>query len=138
MEKFKYGPLIYNTVEDENDSGNYWWPGLAPVGYDEIGIPIDAKGLQCLPIDCPVHPSYRIQNPVFVEILNDYLPSISEWKKWLEDNFIEASDDQIKRLILKWYSKQRNKSHNFYMLQEVVNSLDEMVEKVWQQEENNL
>ena len=25
MEKFKYGPLVYNTTEDEDDSGNYWW-----------------------------------------------------------------------------------------------------------------
>ena len=138
MEKFKYGPLVYNTVEDEDDSGNYWWPGLPPVGYDETGVPIDSKGLQCLPLHSPVHPNYKIESPVFVDILNDYLPSISEWKKWLEDNFIEANDDQIKRLILKWYSKQNSKSRNFYMLQQVVNSLDEMVEKVWQQEENNL
>ncbi len=47
-EKFRYGPLVWNHIDDEDDSGNYWWPGLSPVKYDEMGIPSDIKGLQCL------------------------------------------------------------------------------------------
>ena len=45
MEKFKYGPLLWNHVDDEDDSGNYWWSGMAPVNYAETGIPVDEKGL---------------------------------------------------------------------------------------------
>ena len=38
MTKFKYGPLVWNHIEDEDDSGNYWWPGLPPVSYDDTEI----------------------------------------------------------------------------------------------------
>jgi hypothetical protein len=47
--KYRYGPLIWNCTTDEDESGNYFWPGLPPVGYDKIGIPIDDRGYQCLP-----------------------------------------------------------------------------------------
>ena len=71
MDKFKYGPLVYNTIEDEDDSGNYWWPGLAPVEYDLMGIPIDSKGLQCLSLQSPLHPAYTIKDSDFNQTLND-------------------------------------------------------------------
>ena len=44
MEKYKYGPLVYNTTTDEDDSGNFYWNGMPPVGYDSMKIPIDPNG----------------------------------------------------------------------------------------------
>jgi hypothetical protein len=37
-EKFKYGPLVWNHVDEEHDSGNYWWSGLPPVNYDDAWV----------------------------------------------------------------------------------------------------
>ena len=135
-EKYKYGPLVWNHIDDDDDSGNYWWTGLAPVKYDEVGIPSDEKGLQCLPISCPVHPGYNVKHSVFSSPLQDHLPSIDEWQTWFEEQFIIIDKTRIQREVLRWYSKQRNKSQRFYRLQERVNSLDEMVEEVWPPEEN--
>ena len=33
-EKFRYGPLVFNSFGEEDDSGNYWWPGNPPVAYE--------------------------------------------------------------------------------------------------------
>ena len=130
-EKYKYGPLVWNHIDDDDDSGNYWWTGLAPVKYDEVGIPSDEKGLQCLPISCPVHPGYNVKHSVFSSPLQDHLPSIDEWQTWFEEQFIIIDKTRIQREVLRWYSKQRNKSQRFYELQNRVNSLDEMREEVW-------
>ena len=135
-EKFRYGPLVWNHVDEEDDSGNYWWPGLVPVKYDEMGIPVDEKNLQCLPITCPVHPGYNIKHFVFNVALQDYLPSVEEWQDWFDNQFIEIDEIRIHREMLRWYSKQRNKSNKFYELQKQANSLNEMVEVVWPPEEN--
>lgn len=135
-EKFKYGPLIWNHVQEEDDSGNYWWPGLPPVEYDREGIPLDNKGLQCLPISSPVHPDYESKNSVFHISINDYLPSLEEWSEWFDEHFIEISEDRIKREILKWYSRQSGKTVEFFKLQENCSTLDEMVKAVWQPDEN--
>ena len=135
-EKYKYGPLVWNHIDDDDDSGNYWWAGLAPVKYDHMGIPSDIKGLQCLPMSCPVHPGYNIKHSVFSSSLADHLPSIDEWQTWFEENYIEIDEARIKREILRWYAKQRNKSNRFYDLQERANSLNEMVDLVWPPEEN--
>ena len=135
-EKFKYGPLVWNFIDDEDDSGNFWWPGLSPVKYDYMGIPVDEKDLQCLPVSCPVHPSYNIKHSVFNLPLQDHLPSVEEWQTWFDEHFIEIDEARIKREMLKWYSKQRYKSDKFYELLEHVNSLNEMVNLVWPPEEN--
>ena len=135
-EKFKYGPLVWNHLEDDDESGNYWWPGLSPVKYDEAGIPIDEKNLQCLPISCPVHPGYNIKHSVFSSTLKEYLPSIDEWQTWFDEHFIEIDEARIKREILRWYAKQNKKSRRFYELQNRVKSLDEMVEAVWPLEDD--
>ena len=45
-------------------------------------------------------------------------------------------EERIKREILRWYSRQRYKSNNFFELQERVKSLNEMVDLVWPPEEN--
>ena len=131
MEKFKYGPLIWDHVHEEDDSGNYWWSGLPPVNYDNAGIPVDEKGLQCLPMSSPVHPNYNIKHSVFNVTLQDYLPSFAEWQSWCDENFIIIDEARTKREILRWYAKQNNKSHRFYKLQESAKSLNEMVDLVW-------
>jgi hypothetical protein len=139
-ERFKYGPLIYDTVDDVEDSdgvGNYWWAGLPPVGYDEMGIPIDSRGLQCLPISSPFHPDHISKDPIYNPYINDYVPSIKEWQTWLDENFIVASTLQIKGFILKWYTKQSTISPRFYELQQNAKNLEEMVELVWPPVENN-
>ena len=136
-EKFKYGPLIWNHVDHEDDSGNYWWPGLSPVKYDDMGIPCDLNGLQCLPISSPVHPDYEPKDSVFNKQIREHLPSEKEWKKWFDEHFIEITSHRIKREILKWYVKQnRVKSENFIKLQANCEMLDEMVEAVWPLDEN--
>ena len=137
MTKFKYGPLVWNHIEDEDDSGNYWWPGLPPVSYDETEIPIDVRGLQCLPMHSPLHPDYESKDFVFNSHINDYLPTIKEWADWFDEHFIEITDYRIKREILKWYVKNSKKvTANFLNLQSKCSSLDEMVEIVWPPEEN--
>ncbi len=62
--------------------------------------------------------------------------SIDEWQDWFDNQFIEIDEARIHREILRWYSKQSNKSQNFYKLQESANSLNEMVDLVWPPEEN--
>ena len=42
------------------NSGNYYWPGKQPVGYDESGIPIDSEGRQCLSFELPVSSLLRL------------------------------------------------------------------------------
>ena len=101
-EKYKYGPLVWNHIDDDDDSGNYWWTGLAPVMYDEVGIPSDEKGLQCLPISCPVHPGYNVKHSVFSSPLQDHLPSIDEWQTWFDEQFIDIDKARIRREILRW------------------------------------
>jgi len=132
VEKFKYGPLLWNHVDDEDDSGNYWWSGLAPVNYDETGIPVDEKGFQCLPLSSPVHPAYTLKHSVFNSALQDHLPSFAEWQSWCDENFINIDETRIKREILRWYSKcDSGRSKQFYTLQQRAKSLNEMVDLVW-------
>ena len=73
MEKFKYGPIIYNCVDEEDDSGNYYWAGEPPVAYDQWGVPVDRHGKQTLPLDCPfTKPSTVISMPgaIFLSVKN--------------------------------------------------------------------
>ena len=136
-EKFKYGPLVWNHMGDEDDSGNYWWPGLAPVAYDNTGIPIDAKGLQTLPLTCPLHPGYAIKDSVFSANINEHLPSIDEWQEWFDEHFIKIDEAWIKREILRWYAKDSKRvTSNFASLYSKCKNLQEMVEAVWPQDEN--
>lgn len=136
MEKFKYGPLIWNHTEEEDDSGNYYWSGRPPVGYDEMGIPIDDKGLQCLPLSCPVHPQYQLKHSVFNYYLREHIPSFAEWASWFDENFITIDEARIKREILRWYAKQPARCTQFNNLKKTANSLNEMVEVVWPPEED--
>ena len=137
VKKYKYGPLVWNTVDEENDSGNYWWPGSGIVAYDKTNIPIDSEGLQCLPMSSPVHPHYEPKDYVFNKQIKDYLPSFKEWQEWFDVNFIEINEDRIKREILRWYVKERPRiSKDFVKLQNSVENIDEMVDAVWPLDEN--
>ena len=135
--KYKYGPLVWNMIDEDDDSGNYWWSGISPIDYDEMNIPIDTMGLQCLPLSSPVHPNYESENSVFNKQVNDYLPSFKEWQEWFDTNFIEINEHRIKREILRWYVKDpRRISKDFLKLQDSVKNIDEMVDVVWPPDEN--
>ena len=136
MEKFKYGPLIYITVNDVDEDGNFYWAGKPPVGYDELGIPIDSDGMQCLPVESPLHPNYEPKNAIFNKTLNDELPSLNEVKVWFDDLFLITSDYQIKKYILRWYSLKRNslKSQSYKNLLSKGLTIKEMIQRIWQDE----
>ena len=79
--------------------------GKVKVFFPKDNIPIDAKGLQCLPMSSPVHPAYALKHSVFNPLIKDHLPSIDEWRQWFDEQFIEIDDARIKREILRWYAK---------------------------------
>jgi len=109
MEQFKYGPLLYNTSESDSDSGNFYWNGLAPVGYDALGIPIDSKGLQCLDaLQCPIHPSYIVpaSNLEHNEFLEVDIPMISSFRTWFSEQFMEITDRALALFVLRWIDLQ--------------------------------
>ena len=88
--KFRYGPLVYNCIADEDDSGNYWWAGNPPVAYEEESgpyrMPVDSFGNQCLPGDCILHPNCRVEEWESVEIFK--VPSLSWCRTWFDDSLI--------------------------------------------------
>lgn len=103
MEKFKYGPLIYNGMWDDDESGNYYWPGKQPVGYDDMGIPVDSEGRQCLPLSCPFHPYFVYKSTKKSQAITYlFLPeNLSCYYDWCNENFINASASTFKRDILR-------------------------------------
>lgn len=136
MEKYKYGPLVYITVDDTDEDGNFYWGGKPPIGYDELGIPIDSDGMQCLPSSSPLHPNYEPKNAAFNKVINDNLPSIEEVKTWFDDLFLVVSDYQAKKYILRWYSLKRPKYKTTAyrnLLAEGL-SIKEMIERIWPDE----
>ena len=109
MEQFKYGPLLYNTSDSDSDSGNFYWNGLPPVGYDKLGIPIDSKGLQCLnAMQCPLHPAYIANQDTFEynEFLEVDIPTLSSFKTWFDDQFMEITDRALAFFVLRWIDSQ--------------------------------
>ena len=103
MEKFKYGPLIYNCVNEEDDSGNYYWPGEPPVGYDKWGVPVDRFERQVLPINCPFHPFYDFPDKKRSLVVNAiYIPtSLKCYFDWCEENFVKPDGILFKRDVCK-------------------------------------
>jgi hypothetical protein len=132
MEKYKYGPLVYNTTHpDDDDSGNFYWPGLPPVGYDELAIPIDEKGFQCLDDSSPLHPHHK---PSLVEphlLIGAQLPTIESVKAWFDDNFLLVSEWEVCRYILRWYNFQPGKTDLYKVLVSESESIEEVIEKLW-------
>ena len=129
MEQYKYGPLTWATIDD--DSGNYYYPGTPPIGYDNQGIPIDERGLQCLDILCPVHPDYQMKDAQFCAAIHDYLPTVKEWTEWFEKEFIDISEERCQREIVRWYNKQSSQTKEFQELASNCSSIAELAEKIF-------
>jgi len=133
-EKFRYGPLIYNHLNDPDDSGNYWWSGTPPVGYEEPSgiykIPIDAQGNQCLPGDCILHPNCRVEEWETFEPFQ--VPSLSWTRSWFEDNFLIISDYDVCRYILRWCGyNYTNSSFQPFIDWKKGKSLEDMIGEIW-------
>tara|TARA_Y100000114_G_scaffold87843_1_gene81204 strand:- start:41 stop:460 length:420 start_codon:yes stop_codon:yes gene_type:complete len=137
MEKFKYGPLIWNSANEDDESGNYFWNGKPPVDYDREGIPIDDEGMQCLPIDSPVHPSWTCNNLflVYNDFLEFEIPSIDSTREWFDDNFLIVSDKQCKKYIIRWIRMNRKALPGFAKMTAGASSLVEMMDRVWPQDD---
>jgi hypothetical protein len=139
MEKFKYGPLIWNCINEDDESGNYFWNGRPPVGYDTLNIPIDERGMQCLPIESPVHPTWQPDQKEFVynEYMRQPIPSIEQAKRWFDDNFLVVPVKQCKKYIIKWLSNNLGIRNEFYLgLRNNSNSLEDVMDKLWPQDEH--
>jgi len=131
MAKYRYGPLIFNFTGEVDDSGNYYWNGLPAVGYDEMSIPIDENGRQCLPVECPLHPAYEPTETVFNHFLQMDLPTLDSFREWFEDNFLMLTDTQLKKYILRWVSFQQTKTPQYFEMQINYSSIEAIIEDVW-------
>lgn len=133
MEKYRYGPLVWNTLVDEDDSGNFYWNGLPPVGYDQDGIPVDKLGKQCLPGVCPLHPDYKPSETEYNEVLKAEIPTFDSVKAWFDDQYIIVEDRDIYFYIFRWFLLQRS-THP--MWKQAKKPVDWMINKIWQLEEH--
>ena len=138
MQKFKYGLLIWNSVNEDDESGNYFWNGKPPVEYDRDGVPIDDDGMQCLPIESPVHPSWQANTNQleYNDFLEFEIPSIDSTREWFDDNFLIVSDKQCKKYIIRWIRNNRKSLPGFVKMTQGVTSLVEMMDRVWPQDEH--
>ena len=111
--KYKYGPLVWNCNNEDDEDGNFYWYGDPPIGYDEIGIPIDSRGFQCLSIESPIHPLYQPKETSFHPILDVDLPTINDFTPWFEEHFLVITPVKIARLILSWYDQQSKQGNRY-------------------------
>ena len=107
VEKFKFGPLVYNCVNEDDEEGNYYWPGNPPVDYDQWGIPVDAHGKQCLGLDCPFHPFHIFEDSETLDIVKNFkIPkSFKVYYDWCEENFLVVTKNHIITDILQKFAK---------------------------------
>ena len=137
-EKFVYGPLVYNYFGEEDDSGNFWWSGAPPVGYEEESgiwrIPIDANGDQCLEGESILHPNCRVEEFEYNEVLEDDFPKLEWCRKWFEENFLIVPDKLIVKYIFRWYliNVCNNDSNRWKHLLKNYNNIEELIEAAWQ------
>ena len=136
--KYSYGPLVWNCTSDEDESGNFFWPGLPPCGYDTSGIPIDERGMQCLPMQSIVHPDYQPTETFYCDVVQSDLPTIASARLWLDDNFLIVTDRQVARLIIRWYDLQVKKTTSSTRIKQIwaklVNTYrtrDRLVDAIW-------
>ena len=136
MKKFKFGPLVWNCVNEDDESGNYFWNGNPPVDYDDMGIPVDQEGLQCLPADCPIHPSWQAnyETKEYNEFLGFEIPTIESTKEWFDENFLIVSDKQIKKYIIRWIRDYKSGSVGYVKLNKDADSLDIIMDRIWPQD----
>ena len=137
-----YGPLIYAKDFFEDDGiANYFWPGSPPVGYNNLGIPIDEEGMECLDLRCPLHPSWMpLKSEMeYIEYLGFSIPSYYPYIDWLKQNNLSCTPEQAKKLLFKWIL---NKSNNdrlrrkikysiLQILRDELISLSELLKRVY-------
>ena len=111
-ELYRYGPIVFYTTPDEEDTGNYYWRGKSIIGYDDMGIPVDEFGDQCLDLECILHPHYKPKELVFNEFLNMKIPTVSSCKAWLDNALLDVSEGDVKKYILRFLFMQ--KEHGMY------------------------
>ena len=134
--KYRYGPLVWNCTSDEDESGNFFWPGLPPCAYDYAGVPIDARGMQCLPTQSIINPSYQPTETFYSEVVKADLPTIASARQWLDDNFLIVTDRQVARLIIRWYEFRVRRATPAYKqlwskLVDKYKTRDRLVEVIW-------
>ena len=131
-EKFRYGPLVFNSFGEEDDSGNYWWPGNPPVAYEQptgvYRIPVDSNGNQCLPGECILHPNCRVEEWESFELFK--IPSLVECRTWFEENFLIVSDYDLCRYILRWCG-HNHKANNEFKSWHKNKTINEMIGEIW-------
>ena len=129
--KYRYGPLVWNCTTDEDESGNYFWPGLPPVGYDEIGIPIDDRGYQCLPNVSIIHPAYIPTETTFHDLINDSLPTINSASTWFDENFLITTPRQVGRFIIRWYDINHKSNTGWESIVNTYQTRERLVDAIW-------
>ena len=136
MKQYKYGPLVYNTSETEDESGNFYWNGLPPVDYDKVGIPIDSNGYQCLDAEqCPIHPSYVVKDSEMDinKFLGVNIPTLDSFRSWFEDQFLVVTDRDLALFVLRWIDLQNESepcSQAVYSKCAKLN-LEEIIDSIW-------
>lgn len=132
-EKYTYGPLVYNCFGEDDDSGNYWWPGNPVVGYEEESgvyrIPVDADGNQCLPGDCILHPNCRVEEWEDHDVLGK-IPSLNWCRAWFEDNFLIIEDWTICKYIVRWIWWNRKNEESWQTFSEG-KSVPKIIGEIW-------
>jgi len=131
MEKYRYGPLIYNCYGEDDESGNFFWTGLPVVGYDADGIPVDRDGNQCLPDECILHPWCHPQEWEWCEYLQTDLPSRTWVRAWFEENFLEIDDYTVCKYIFKWYVHPTRFYGDKTKPFETLTSVEESIKTLW-------
>jgi len=111
-ELYHYGPLIFYSDPEDDQEGNYYWPGEPIVGYDDMGIPVDEYGDQCLNLSCILHPHHKPTGLIFNEFLNMKIPSVLNSKEWFDNAMLDVSEDKVKKYILRFLFIQRD--HGVY------------------------
>jgi len=136
MEQYKYGPLVYNTTNSDDDSGNYYWAGEPPTTYDDYKIPVDGKGYQCLDASqCPLHPDYKVTDTHMEhnEALGCTIPTLDHFNGWFEDAFIKAEPRDLAFFVLRWLNFQPDDSPATSALYEKYAQLDidDIINAIW-------
>lgn len=127
-EPYRYGPLVF--ASEEHPDGNYHWNGLQPVDYDDLNIPIDRTGRQCLPGTCILHPNHVPEQTEWNETLKADLPTVDASREWFADQFLDVSDYNLCRYILRWYwwNHQHDESWKSWKGEK---STEEMIGEIW-------
>ena len=94
--------------------------------------------MQCLPIESPVHPSWRgdKEKLEYNSFLGFNIPSIDSTREWFDANFLIVSDKQCKKYIIRWIRMNRKALPGFAKKTAGASCLVEMMDRVWPQDEH--